>query len=471
MSRYGRWLIGATLVLLVAGCNMFSNPQIGGGGDPIAWIDQPLDGSSFPVGSVPVLIHASGPTGISAIRLDVNGKTLQSSAPDSTQGGLAQVQFSWNPSTPGNYTLQAYASGAYNLWGPPAQAVVSITGAKTPQVATMSSQCTFTAASDLDIYMRPSLSADVFSHVSAGFSAQIQAQTSDGWLGFDPGVAQAANTGPFRLRWIPPNTAATTGDCSGLPQVWGPPPGVCFLMPMAKINLYTQPDKNAAVSTTIGPDQYATVDGINPNGWASVEQAPGTSGSFFSGWVAPEDININGPCDFPAASPTMAPTSTSTPGPTLSVQGTPPSTNSIYFGSGSCSPFNVTFGAQASDSSAVKAMVFFYRLKDSSTGKTTNWSSGQAMNPDGAGHYTLSLSGRQLDGGTGYKKATVEYQFALQPKQGQIVRSQVYTDVQLLRCGTIIAPPPVTIKTPTPTLINIVPIPIPINTPTVPVIR
>ena len=387
MFRVGRWLSGIAVILLVAGCSLMNGPKTGGGGDPITWIDQPLDGSSFPVGNVQVLIHASYPSGVSAIRLDVNGTTLKSSAPDSTQGTLAQVQYVWSPSSPGNYTLQAYAAASNNLWGPPAQAVVSITGAQTPVATTASTQCNFTASSDTDIYMRPSLNADVFYHASAGFTATIQAQTSDGWLGFDPGIAQAANTGPFRLRWIPPNTAATTGDCSGLPQVWGPQPGVCYLMPMAKTNLYTQPDKNAAVSTTIGPDQYAVVAGINPSGWASVQQAPGTSGSFFSGWVAPEGININGPCDFPAASQTAAPTSTPTPGAALSVQGTPPSTHSVYYGSGSCTPLNVTFGAQASDSSAVKAMVFFYRLKDSGTGKTTGWSSGEAMNADGAGHY------------------------------------------------------------------------------------
>lgn len=471
MFRVGRWLSGIAVILLVAGCSLMNGPKTGGGGDPITWIDQPLDGSSFPVGNVQVLIHASYPSGVSAIRLDVNGTTLKSSAPDSTQGTLAQVQYVWSPSSPGNYTLQAYAAGSNNLWGPPAQAVVSITGAQTPVATTASTQCNFTASSDTDIYMRPSLNADVFYHASAGFTATIQAQTSDGWLGFDPGIAQAANTGPFRLRWIPPNTAATTGDCSGLPQVWGPQPGVCYLMPMAKTNLYTQPDKNAAVSTTIGPDQYAVVAGINPSGWASVQQAPGTSGSFFSGWVAPEDININGPCDFPAASQTAAPTSTPTPGATLSVQGTPPSTHSVYYGSGSCTPLNVTFGAQASDSSAVKAMVFFYRLKDSGTGKTTGWSSGEAMNADGAGHYNLSLSGRELDHGTGDSKSVVEYQFALQPNQGSIVRSQVYTDVQLLRCGTIVMPPPVTIYTPTPTTQIIMPPPIIILTPTAPVIR
>jgi hypothetical protein len=94
------------------------------------------------------------------------------------------------------------------------------------------------------------------------------------------------------------------------------------------------------------------------------------------------------------------------------------------------------------------------------------------MNPDGAGHYTLTLSGRELDHGTSYNQALVEYQFALQPNQGDIVRSQVYTDVQLLRCGTIVAPlPGITINTPTPSGSIIMPPPITINTPTVPVIR
>lgn len=54
-------------------------------------------------------------------------------------------------------------------------------------------------------------------------------KTADGWWGFEPGVAQAASSGLFRLRWVLEGTSGLTfgGDCEGVPVVPGPEAGVC----------------------------------------------------------------------------------------------------------------------------------------------------------------------------------------------------------------------------------------------------
>ena len=302
--------------------------------------------------------------------------------------------------------------------------------------------CTFTADGPTTIYTRPSLTADVFYEAAAGFSVpEFQAQTSDGWLGFDPGIAQAANTGPFRLRWIPPSAGTFSGDCGGLPVVWGPPPGVCFLMPMGPVDVHDAPDAAASVIATLAVDDYVAIDSVNAAGWAHVDFSPGNTGLSLTGWVAPADLNMNGPCDFSPPTPTPV---------SAAISGLAPDTPQVYFGFGACTPKQVTFNARVPDASSAKVVVFFYRLQDVDSGDQTDWSSGQAMPSQGGGQYSLTLTGSALAGSAGIAHARVRYQFALQLQSGEIVRSAVYDDVELAQCG-IIRLPPLILVTPTPT--------------------
>jgi hypothetical protein len=169
---------------------------------------------------------------------------------------------------------------------------------------TPSGPCTFTAAADTNIYSRPDTASDVFFDAPAGFSTDLQGQTADGWKGFDPGVAQAANIGAFRLRWIPPDASSFSGDCGSLPVFWGPPAGICFLMPMADANVYDLPDETSAVVTVLHLNDFAAITGMTASHWAKVDLTPGNTGSNTTGWVSPADLNMNGPCDsLPTVSP------------------------------------------------------------------------------------------------------------------------------------------------------------------------
>ncbi|HID50602.1 MAG TPA: hypothetical protein EYP41_01015, partial [Anaerolineae bacterium] len=55
--------------------------------------------------------------------------------------------------------------------------------------------CTFTANESLTAYRLPDSAADVFGVISTGESFEALARTAEGWVGFDPGVAQAGNIG------------------------------------------------------------------------------------------------------------------------------------------------------------------------------------------------------------------------------------------------------------------------------------
>lgn len=169
----------------------------------------------------------------------------------------------------------------------------------------LSGPCEFTASVEVTIYERPSTTADVFSTQPAGFSTTFQARTAKGWLGFDPGYAQAANIGPFHLRWIAPNAKTVSGACGALPVVWGPPPGICFDMPMGDTSVYANADASSAVLVVLHVGDFAKILGLNSGGdWAKVDLGPGNTGSSAVGWVSASTLNMNGPC---SSLPTVSP--------------------------------------------------------------------------------------------------------------------------------------------------------------------
>ena len=172
-----------------------------------------------------------------------------------------------------------------------------LTPASPTPTSTPSGPCEATASAEVTIYMRPDPAAEVFSTQGAGFTMEVSAQTASGWLGFDPGVAQAANIGPFRLRWLDPGSVDLTGDCGSLPVVWGPPIGVCFDMPMEDVDVHAEPSAASAVLATLHLEDFAAVLGLNGAGWAKVDLGPGNTGSTVVGWVDASTLNMNGPCE------------------------------------------------------------------------------------------------------------------------------------------------------------------------------
>ena len=56
------------------------------------------------------------------------------------------------------------------------------------------------------------MGSDIFGTISVGDTHEALARTADGWVGFDPGVAQAANVGLARHRWVLLN-ATTAPSC------------------------------------------------------------------------------------------------------------------------------------------------------------------------------------------------------------------------------------------------------------------
>ncbi|MEA3377475.1 MAG: hypothetical protein U9R72_14895 [Chloroflexota bacterium] len=184
---------------------------------------------------------------------------------------------------------------------PPAQPTVTVT-AESP-VPTVEA-CQIVADQDVIVHSRPSEDASVFGTMAVGTRVVAEGRTPNGWLGFEPGVAQAANVGIFRLRWVKENEdIRLVGECEGLPVLEGPPAGVCFTMPMVETAVHAEPDEAAAVIVTMAVGEYASVTG-RMDGWARVDLSVGNTGREEEGWVREETLNLNGPCeDLPMVNP------------------------------------------------------------------------------------------------------------------------------------------------------------------------
>jgi len=171
--------------------------------------------------------------------------------------------------------------------------------------STPSGPCELVAENPVTVYMRPSTEAWIFGTLDTTMRLQISARTADNWFGFDPGVAQAANIGVFRLRWVPQSIdVRLEGGCGEVPIVEGPPPGVCFTMPMGDTDVYLSPDSSSSVFATLHLEDYAAVIGRTADGWGQLDLSLGNTPLEGIGWVEGATLNLNGPCeDLPVVTP------------------------------------------------------------------------------------------------------------------------------------------------------------------------
>lgn len=177
--------------------------------------------------------------------------------------------------------------------------IAACSGASAPQSTEIAlpsgdGECVAQTSAVTTIYSRPSAEADTFAEVESGLTQPLNARTADGWLGFDPGVAQAANMGPFRLRWFWHADVRLSGNCAALPEVWAPQAGYCYDMPMDAVLVHSEPSAASNVLATLQPGQFAAVLGISQSGWAEIDLELGNTGLNGSGWVDAQTLNLNG---------------------------------------------------------------------------------------------------------------------------------------------------------------------------------
>lgn len=167
-----------------------------------------------------------------------------------------------------------------------------------PAISSPAAECTLTANSDIPLYYRPDTESGQFGILPAGEQAVMGGQTAVGWLGFDPAVAQAANVGIFRLRWLAPGSDVTpSGDCTTLPIYAPISPTACYEMAMADAPIYEQPIDTANVIATLPAGGYTAVISKNSQNWYKIDLGDGSLAASHNGqvgWLAPDAANFNG---------------------------------------------------------------------------------------------------------------------------------------------------------------------------------
>ena len=158
--------------------------------------------------------------------------------------------------------------------------------------------CTATAVAEAAVYSRPDMAASLFGTLSAGESVFPAVQSTEGWLGFDPGVAQAGNVGVFRNRWVyPDENLSVSGDCAGLPVAPVISSTACYTMAMFDTPVFSAPDASSNLVLTLSVEGFAAVAARNAAGWVQIDLNDSSQPLAADGWIEPSAINFNGPCD------------------------------------------------------------------------------------------------------------------------------------------------------------------------------
>jgi len=79
--------------------------------------------------------------------------------------------------------------------------------------------CTFTPNTSVTAYRLPDDTSDVFGVMPSADAYKALARTAEGWVGFDPGIAQAGNIGLAHHRWIQLNVTLSSSCLSSVDLV------------------------------------------------------------------------------------------------------------------------------------------------------------------------------------------------------------------------------------------------------------
>lgn len=146
-------------------------------------------------------------------------------------------------------------------------------------------------------YARPDVDSSVWGVLVPGEDLELACRTETGWLGFDPGTAQAGNSGSFRYRWVPPAGNYTIAASPlELPLVWGPSGSVPYAMTFDRVPVRVEPDSLSFVADSLPCSSAAGI--VSRFGdWFLVDPAMGPSPEVRTGWVSLEDVSISGSLD------------------------------------------------------------------------------------------------------------------------------------------------------------------------------
>lgn len=142
-------------------------------------------------------------------------------------------------------------------------------------------------------YTRPDSASTLFAQLFPGDTLTVSAVSSSGWLGFDPGVAQAGNVGIFRFRWVPPDGGfELLGDTVAMSPSWTPRAGIPYAMALEDLPVLSEPDSLSAVTDTLPAGSAAAII-QSADDWYRLDLQQGPLDRCAVGWVREEGVSVS----------------------------------------------------------------------------------------------------------------------------------------------------------------------------------
>lgn len=158
-------------------------------------------------------------------------------------------------------------------------------------------ECILVCIDSVDVFTRPDSSAMFMIKLAPDDQVVLSGRTVDGWLGFDPGVAQAANIGSFRLRWVSGDARyLTDSEINNVPVIWGPRAGITYAMIYESSPLYSEPNSLSEIVDSV-PSSSAAAIIFRTEDWYLLDLSAVPPGRDIKGWIIAADVSVNGNLD------------------------------------------------------------------------------------------------------------------------------------------------------------------------------
>ena len=159
--------------------------------------------------------------------------------------------------------------------------------------------CTGHTQGQVTLYSRPSTKSSVFGIADPSQNLQFVGKTEDAsFYGFEPGTAQAANVGPFRLRYVRATDIIfdEKSDCSRVSVVPTVLATACYVMFQEGGVVRSAPTTSSDVGTSFYSGDYIPVIAQTSGStyWMHVKSGVSDSSIIADGWVSGTYANFSG---------------------------------------------------------------------------------------------------------------------------------------------------------------------------------
>lgn len=197
---------------------------------PNAWIDSPLEGTTFPLGEIEIISHTQDLTGIARVELSANNQIIRTDENPDSSLTLFVIGQKWTPSQPGNYLIQVRGQTTGGSWSNYAEVNIIVTGStatptlvptETPTLVptftpTPVGPPTFTLTRNAFCRKGPDVSFADVTAITVAETVDILNVSADGFWYF-------VNWKKFDVRcWVTASSGTANGEITGVEVLVGP---------------------------------------------------------------------------------------------------------------------------------------------------------------------------------------------------------------------------------------------------------